>query len=141
MPKTVVVIFSKKLLTPDEQEEVRVALNTKFTNVKVSEDNYSYLFPIISWGYSKLPAAEKIHTTVYELQSPPEYLSKKSCSADARLTKLEGEIDEAIDTINYSLIPSQHGLSSEDSFFLVGIRVGKAGKLDEEGRVNYISRC
>jgi hypothetical protein len=97
------------------------------------------MFDVSPWGYTSLPEEEKEHLYMFTLSSPPAYLSKNSCDGDARLTRLEGEIGNALlaDNLSYQLIPGPHGLYGDNTFF-VGLRLGKSKHGPYDG---YIRAC
>jgi hypothetical protein len=139
--EAIIAVFTNNALTPDETEEVRTALRAKFTNVNNLEVDLSEYFKETDWGYKSLPRTEKKHVTYFEIENPPAYLMNTKCTEDNRLTKLEGEVDEAVKGIDYSLIPAQHGFTDGWTLFLVGMRKGKSGELSAITSANYLARC
>lgn len=140
-PEAIIAVFSENPLTAEQKEEIRSALDTKFTNVTLSQNNYRGVITQTSWGYESVPPARRANITYYNLNSPPAYLSNFPVHYDARLTKLEGEVDEALENIKFSLVPAQHGVTDGYTVFLVGVREGVYGRLSSATRASYLSRC
>jgi hypothetical protein len=136
-----IALFTKKEVNP---EYLVATLEKTFGSVTQELDKNSLsmnkiMFEESPWGYKSLPDEEKEYLYLFTLSSPPDYLSKKSCSEDDRLTRFEGEIGNALidDALLFQLIPGPHGLYG-DNFFLVGLRLGKT----DHGRYDaYVRAC
>jgi hypothetical protein len=136
-----ICLFTKEEVDP---KDLVTTLEKTFgnTNPILDEDTLAtnkMMFDASNWGYQQLPQEEKEHLYMFTLSSPPAYLSKNSCNGDARLTRLEGEIGNALldDDIPYQLIPPTHGLWGGNTFF-VGLRLGKSENKNYDG---YIQAC
>jgi hypothetical protein len=96
-----------------------------------------------AWGFSQVLKEKKFFYT-FKLIEAPAYFSNASCSADARLTRFEGEIGLTfIDKgLSYQLIPGPHGLSdpNSDKYFFVGIHEGDSSK-QQNMLEGYARRC
>jgi hypothetical protein len=144
-----IALFTEKEVDPKDLVETLEKTFGSLTQVvdAASLSKYKSMFKETSWGYKPLPPEEKKFLYLFSFSSPPPYLlsdypSKKPCIGNDRLTRLEGEIGNALlaDHLEYRLIPRPHGLYGHN-FFLVGLRVGGETEYDKTFFDSYVKHC
>jgi len=134
--------FSKtfgKVTAKEVSEDDEVPYMT-FGNANIKTTIQSLLIED-AWGFPRV-RKEKNFFYTFTIEEPPAYLSKTSCSADSRLTRLEGEIGLTFisEKLPYQLIPRPHGLTDESKYFFVGIHEGDSST-HEATLKSYANSC